>query len=280
MSTLLARKLISKNLTIPMLPAVVQKVQRMLKDPDAAPKDLGEVVAADVSLAAKVLKIVNSAYYGLRERCLVPQQAVSILGVRVLGNLVTQAAVIRQFEHLKAFDFDMEAEWKHSILVGQACNFLAKRSKALTGLSPDELYVCGLLHDMGKLVMLDCLKQDYLDTMRWAHKNGQPVFAAEQERLGFNHTDVGPVVCEQWGLPSQISKAIQYHHGPREQVRADPVVALVAHANLLVQRVLEGNLGAASTVIDAETARLLAVKPEDCIELVGFVGQTAATVEV
>jgi putative nucleotidyltransferase with HDIG domain len=280
MSTLRARKLIQKNITIPTLPAVVQRVQAMIEDPNTGPKELGDVVAEDAPISARVLKIANSAYYGLRERCLVPQHATAVLGVRVLRNVVTQAAVISQYEHLKGGEFDLDALWRHSILVAQSCSFLGKRRKTTVGLSPDELYVCGLLHDLGKVVMLECLKDDYLDVVRWAHEAGLPDYAAETQRLGFTHTDVGAIVAQQWGLPPQVGAAIQHHHGPREAIATDPVAAIVASVNLIVDRVEEGNAGAATMVIDAPTGRLLGVSPEDTVELVEFVRESMATVVV
>lgn len=171
MSNIRARQLLSnKSITIPTLPAVVQKVQTLLENPNTGAKELGDVVASDAPLAAKVLKIANSAYYGLRERCIAPQHASAVLGVRVLRNVVTQAAVISKYDHLKGSGFDLTALWKHSILVAQACNFLGKRCRATIGLSGDELYVCGLLHDLGQVVLLDCLRADYLAVVDYARE--------------------------------------------------------------------------------------------------------------
>jgi HD-like signal output (HDOD) protein len=126
---------------------------------------------------------------------------------------------------------------------------LARRCKAHLGITPDELYVCGLLHDLGKLVMLECLKDDYLEVLRYARTRGLPMYAAENERLGFAHTDLGFVIAQQWGLAPQLCSAIQHHHGPREALQASPVATLVANVNLLVERVMGGNLSAAATVI-------------------------------
>ncbi|MBK7875440.1 MAG: HDOD domain-containing protein [Planctomycetes bacterium] len=281
MSNQRARQLLqSKSITIPTLPAVVQKVQHLLEDPNTGAKELGDVVASDAPLAAKVLKIANSAYYGLRERCLAPQHATAVLGVRVLRNVVTQAAVIGKYDHLKGSSFDLNALWKHSILVAQACSFLGKRCRAAIGLSGDELYVCGLLHDLGQVVLLDCMKQDYIDVVDFARERNLPLYAAEIERLGFGHTDVGHVVAQQWGLPPQIGNAILLHHGTREEIASDPVVALVANVNLLVHRVTEGNLGAAATAFDASIQSILGIQATDVTDLVQFVDKAKASVVV
>ncbi|MBI5363742.1 MAG: HDOD domain-containing protein [Planctomycetes bacterium] len=281
MSNLRARQLLSnKNITIPTLPAVVQKVQRMLEDPNTGAKEIGKLVASDAPIAAKVLKIANSAYYGLRERCLAPEHASAVLGVRVLRNVVTQAAVISKYDHLKGSVFDLTGLWKHSILVAQSCNFLGKRCKAMIGLSADELYVCGLLHDLGQVVLLDCMQKDYLDVVAYAREKNLPLHAAEQERLGFGHTDVGNIVAQQWGLPAQVGTAILNHHASPDVLASDPVASLVANVNLVVHRVVEGNLGAAATVIDANTIHQLGLRPTDVTELVEFVDKAKASVVV
>lgn len=280
MASLRARQLIAKNVSIPTLPAVVQKIQTLLEVPNTSAQEVGEAVGSDAPLAARVLKIANSAFYGLRERCLAPQHATSVLGVRVLRNVVTQAAVMSQYEHLKGGDFDLDEQWRHSIVVAQSCNFLGKRCRTFMGVSPDELYVCGLLHDLGKLVLLECLKKDYLEVARQAKTRGMPMFAIENEKLGFNHTDVGFVVAQQWGLPHQACSAIQHHHGPREALQSDPLAALVANVNLLVHRVMEGNPTAAAAVLDEHTSRLLGLKQGEVDEVVEFVTQSMATVEV
>lgn len=200
--------------------------------------------------------------------------------MRVLRNVVTQAAVISKYDHLKGSGFDLTALWKHSILVAQACNFLGKRCRATIGLSGDELYVCGLLHDLGQVVLLDCLRADYLAVVDYAREKNLPLHAAEAEKLGFGHTDIGHVVALQWGLPPQIGNAILHHHGSAEELASDPVVALVASVNQLVHRVTEGNLGAAATTIDARTQNQLGIQATDVTDLVEFVDKAKANVVV
>lgn len=280
MSTFQARKLVPSSISIPTLPAVVQKVQRMLENPDCGAREIGVVVAEDAPLAARVLKIANSAYYGLRERCLLPQNAAAILGVRVLRSVITQAAVMRQYEHLRGGEFDLDGLWKHSILVAQCASFLGKRCRRLTGLSPDELHVCGLLHDLGQVVLLECMRNDYLEVVRWAKQNNAPLFVAEQQRLGFTHADVGHVVAQQWGLPPQVAVAILSHHGPNDDIQNNPVVALIAHTNVLVTRVLEGNLSAAATAFDAHALTFLGLTADDVTAAVQFVDGAKSSVQV
>lgn len=275
-----AKQILAQKLTLPTLPAVVQKVNAMLQDPDTGTREIAVLIAQDPPLAAKVLKIANSSYYGLRERCISTEKASAVLGTKVLRNVVMQAAVISQFDHLKSSGFDLDELWRHSIVTGQVAAFLAKRSRRAFGISPDELYTCGLLHDLGKLVILGNLRNEFIGIMHRADAEQLPVQVCEQQKLGFDHTDVGALIALQWGLPPAVASAIQYHHGPREAVESDPVVSLIANVNLLVTRAMSGNLGSAANTIDPPTAKFLGVTLEDVTDAVTFVEKTIATVEV
>src|SRR5688572_864083 len=148
--TLAVQKNVSlpENFTIPTMPSVVERITRLVENPDVGLKDIAQIVAEDAPLAAKVLKIANSTYYGLRERCISTQQAAAVLGLRVLRNVVTQASVIKQYEHLGNQGIDLDELWRHSIVMAQSCSFLVRRCKNPIDLKPEEAYVCGLLHDL------------------------------------------------------------------------------------------------------------------------------------
>ncbi len=252
-----AKQLASKSLNIPTLPEVVRKMREMIADPKAGAADVGRLVAQDPPLAAKVLKIANSAYYGLSQRTVSTEQACTILGLRVLRNVVTQAAVMTRYEHLGGRGLDLDALWRHSQFVAQVSYQLARAARAHLGLTPEELQACGLLHDLGKVVLLESLGEEYVGALELARTQGLPMHVAEKRMLGFDHTDVGALVAVQWGLPSTVAAVIQYHHGPREAVASNRAVALVANANLLVQRTEAGNSVAAAGTLDPETQRFL-----------------------
>ena len=252
-----AKKLASKSLNIPTLPVVVQKMREMIADPKSGAADIGRLVAQDPPLAAKVLKIANSAFYGLAQRTVSTEQACTVLGLRVLRNVVTQAAVMSHYEHLGGRGFDLDGLWRHSQLVAQLSHHLARAARVNLGLTPEEIQACGLLHDLGKVVLLESLDEEYIKILEMCSSQTMPVHVAEKRLLGFDHTDVGALVAVQWGLPSAVAAVIQYHHGPREAVAANPAVALVANANLVVQRCEAGNLVAAAGTLDADTQRFL-----------------------
>jgi HD-like signal output (HDOD) protein len=266
-----AQDLIQENVTLPTLPQVVAKINSLVEDPDVGTREIGQAVAEDAPIAAKVLKIANSAYYGLREKVLSTEHASAVLGVRQLRNIALQASVISQFEHLESHpDFDIDGLWRHSILTGQVCSELAKRCRARIGLAPDEFHVIGLLHDMGKILLLEGLGEQYLAAVTQAKQSGTDLFEAEEEVLGFNHAHVGSLIAATWGLPAAVVSAIQFHHGPETDMRKDPVANLVAHANHMTHAVAEGDLDAAAAAFDQATMRALGLRPadiEECVEL-------------
>ena len=269
MSTLRAKQVIRDNLSIPTLPAVVQRISAMIENPETGAGEIGTVISEDAPLAAKVLRIANSSYYGLHERCMSTEQAASVLGVRVLKNLVTQAAVIAKFSHLDKFaEFDVNELWRHSIMTAHACSTIARHCKSRIDLTPDEFHICGLLHDIGKVVMLDGMGEQYLETYLRAKHVNQPLHFVETEAFGFNHTDVGAIVSTHWALPAPVTSAIQYHHGPRENVRDDPIVALVANANLVCHRVANDQIEAAELTLDEETVKFLGIDPRMVPEII------------
>jgi putative nucleotidyltransferase with HDIG domain len=229
---------LGNQVSIPTLPVVVQRINAMMTDPEIGLRDIGREVAKDAPIATKVLRIANSAFYGLREKVVSTEHAASVLGLRVLKNLVLQASVIAQFEHLaKLGGFDLEAQWRHSIAVAQFCQELTRGSGVGFALGPDEFYSCGLLHDIGKVVLLDNLAREYVEVVQSAAKSGRPIHVVEDEQLGFDHAAIGARVAQTWGLPDVLVRAIGMHHGKLETLLADnPNAAVVATANAIVHR--------------------------------------------
>ncbi|MHC4837249.1 MAG: HDOD domain-containing protein [Planctomycetota bacterium] len=149
----LARAALAENVTIPTLPSVVQRINEVLEDPDASLRDVGREIAQDAPISTKLLRLANSSVYGTRESVLSAEHAASVLGMRVVRNLVLQSAVIEKFDHLrnvKGFDFD--GLWRHAIVTALIARQLSKRAKAKLSWDPEEAYTCALLHDIGKVV--------------------------------------------------------------------------------------------------------------------------------
>ena len=269
MSLSAAQELIQNNVELPTLPQVIAKINALVDDPDVGVREIGAAVGEDAPTAAKVLKIANSAYFGLREKVVSTEHATAVLGIRMLRTVALQASVVRQYEHLRGNDgFNLESLWKHSIFTGQVCAALAQRCRGRIGLAPEEFHVIGLLHDMGKIILLEHKADMFLQVVRESRISGTPQHVLEDQNFGFHHGHVGALIAQAWGLPRAVSDAIQFHHGPREALIADPVAALVALVNLVVHRIEEHELERAVQVFDERSRALLGLREDDISEVV------------
>jgi putative nucleotidyltransferase with HDIG domain len=216
----------------------------------------------------------------MHQPCVSAEQACSMLGVKVLKNVVMQVAVIKHYDHLNESGFDMNVLWSHAIKTAQASSFLAQRSRVGLPIGPDDFYTCGLLHDLGQVVLLDGMSESYVRLLMAAAERNLPRHVAETRVLGYNHTELGALIAERWSLPKPVCDAIRGHHGPREAVEGDQVTSLVANANLLVERLDEGKLNAAANVFDSDTTRFLGLNGQDVIDLIEHLSANAAAAVV
>jgi HD-like signal output (HDOD) protein len=249
-----ARSLVAENITLPTLPAVVERINALLEDPNAGTREVGAEIAKDAPLSTRVLRIANSAAYGLRQRIVSTEQAAAVLGMKALRNLALQASVIGKFEHLERSDFDLPGLWRKSILTGQACSNLARRAEASLGLGPEEFYTCGLLVDIGQVVLLDHMTDAYLDCVARSAAEQRPLHLVEEALLGFTHAEIGARLALRWGLPGEVVSAIQFSHGPAEEVEAEPAVGLVELACRLCEAVVAGDRESAAKALDETRA--------------------------
>lgn len=258
------------NVQIPTLPTVVTKLSSMIENPRVGIAEIGHALREDAAMTTRLLRVANSATVGLSEPVLSVEQAAATLGARAVRNLTLQAAVIDLFEDLPSSeDLDVTLLWRHAILSAQVSQLLATELARSLPLAPDEYYSCGLVHDVGKLVLLQAHGEDYIEVLHDARRNGQASHIAEHEQLGYTHVDVGARVASYWKLPPVLIDAIRYHHGPLEQIRAEKSVAVVALADQLAYRVQAGDVAERAAALRLEAGRLLGVAPEAFERVVG-----------
>lgn len=214
--------------SLPTLPTVVAQVFDTACNPEASALDLARHIAADQSLSAAVLRLVNSAYYGFNRKITTVTDAVVILGFLVVRDLALTATAFQAFPNTGS-SFDRTQLWRHSLAVAMACDRIAKRMK----LPPEKGYFsAGLLHDVGK-VLLDVIDPDqYEAAAALAHQQDLPMWQAEIELLGIDHAQAGALFVNHWNLPGAFADAIQYHHDPAN-APDDELVQAVALANYL-----------------------------------------------
>ncbi|HUV39515.1 MAG TPA: HDOD domain-containing protein [Planctomycetota bacterium] len=195
---------------LPTLPQVAIRLLELLNDPKSSVKDLNQVMTSDPSLAATILRIVNSSYYGLRHHVSSLTHALNLLGYRVVKNVVLTAAAAGLFRKRNCTAcFDPQAFSLHSVASAATCRYLADYSGAV---DPETAYSFGLLHDIGKLAMDQCFSTEYFNAVMHARRQHQASYLAEKEICGHTHAEVGEALVTMWKLPGPLCQAIGRHH--------------------------------------------------------------------
>ena len=232
---------LDRTLRVPTLPSVVTRICSLVEDPEVGIREVGEALAEDAGMTATVLRVANSAAYGLNRQVGTTGEAATVLGARALRDMTLQAAVIREYEHLQGIaGFDVRLIWKHGALVAHLAKRIAQDLRSPTSPSPDEVYTCGLLHDLGRLVLLDGLREPYLKVLTESRRRGQPSHQLEREHLRTTHMRVGSKVIERWNLPTVIAEVAMNHHGITATEAGLSEVGMVMLADILAYEVESG----------------------------------------
>ena len=208
----LRKKVLRKLKDLPPMPQIVFKARQVIADPDSEMAELSDLLESDQAIATKVLKLANSAYYGLSGKVSSIRHASSLLGYKALGQLISMvgsASVLGKT--LDGYDLDSAGAWRHSLMAASASRIIAVRHHP--GLEGDA-FSAGLIHDVGKLVLDNYVLERKDEFERITAGGRRSMLAAEQHLLGLDHADIGYEVCKHWNIPETISKAIQYHHNP------------------------------------------------------------------
>ncbi len=226
--------------SLPTLPSVVTKVSELVDNPSASAGDINEVISHDLALSSKILKLVNSAYYGFPRRISSITHAVVILGFQTIRNIALSAFVFDAFES-GDLPFGYRNFWIHSVGVAAAANVIGSRQGVPLSEDP---FMCGLLHDVGKLVLHQHLKKEFLKVLQTVESDKIPIFEAERRVLGTDHAEVGGLLMEHWKLPEKMVWALSFHHSPEKMAEADRKLAATVHAaDVLARSMLIGCSG-------------------------------------
>ncbi len=214
---------------LPPLPAVVTKIMTVVNDPNATADDLNRLISMDPGLTSKVLRIVNSAYYGFPKRISTITQAVMILGFSTIRNLVMGVSAFGLLSQ-KSMPFGLNRDrfWEHSVGVAVGGSVIAKRKLVKNRNAPDEAFIGGLLHDLGALFLDSYFPVQYAVALAFASREKLSARDAEMMTLGIDHVYVGKKIADHWNFPCTISSMISGHHDP---ILSDPLdLAAVIHA--------------------------------------------------
>ena len=197
---------------LPPMHEVVMKAQEIMADPNSNVEDLAAIIETDQSIAIRILKLINSAHYGLSGKVSSIKQACSLLGLRALQEVIITAAVSKVMEReLKGYEFESGELWLHSVATAFCSRILAeKKNRELA----NDAYMGGLLHDVGKIILDPYILERKAAFDDFMKDETKMVLDTEKAILGFDHAEIASEICRKWHIRENITLAIQYHHYP------------------------------------------------------------------
>jgi len=212
--------------SLPTLPPVVTKLTKLLGDDNTTAIKLAEVIEKDQVLTGKVLKMVNSAFYGFPRRISTVSNAIVLLGFNVIRTLIITASI---FEMMQSEDLSL---WEHSLGVAAAAGLLAAKLELQ---NPEEVTTAGLLHDLGKVVIRAEFPEYQKQIARLVREEKLFTREAEIRVLGLDHGEIGRLLTNQWNLPQRLIEPIAYHHEVEKARRFKKETAIVHLADILIR---------------------------------------------
>ena len=244
--------IISQIESLPTLPALYKEVMDELQSGDPSIKRIGAIISKDVAMTAKILQLVNSAFFGLPRRISNPADACSLLGIETIEALVLSIQIFSQLRGGDFFEKYIEKVYDHSMATGLIARALAQKEVKDKSVS-DDAFMSGLLHDVGKIVFVSCFPEDYREVLQIVEKEKSPLREVEKSIFGTMHAEVGAFLMGLWGMSDRIVEVLAFHHTPGHcpVLGFSPLTAVHA-ANALEHELAEGSSGKAAGLMDME----------------------------
>ncbi|HIE32504.1 MAG TPA: HDOD domain-containing protein [Thermodesulfobacteriaceae bacterium] len=211
---------------LPTLPPIVVKLTQMIGDDTVSAPQIAAVIERDQVLTSKVLRLVNSAFFGFPRRISTVSNAIVLLGFNVIRTLVITASI---FEIMQSRDIGL---WEHSLGVAAVSGILAKKLEIP---NPEEVAIAGLLHDLGKVVERASLPEDYKAIQNLVEAGGIPWREAEREILHMDHAEIGGYLLNRWNLPERLIEPVAFHHEIKKAKKFQLETAVIQLADILVR---------------------------------------------
>ncbi len=220
-------ELFKGDVDIPTLPEIYYDFKEAMEAPDGSFDEISDIITHDTGLSARLLKIVNSAFYAFPSQIDTISHAIGVVGLEQLNNLVLSTVVMDRFKGIPDSVINMESFWKHSIAVGLAARVIASHRKEI---NTERFFVAGMLHDIGRLVIALSAPFCILSVFMRCKSEQIPLHMAEQDILGFNHADVGQLLLKNWRLPDFHQAVVGDHHhaGRNSSIKMESGILQVA----------------------------------------------------
>jgi HD-like signal output (HDOD) protein len=256
---------VTANAKLISLPAVYLRLKELLAQPDFSMSDVALIIRQDAGLTTRLLRLVNSPYFGLAAKIETVDRAVNMLGTRQVHDLALATSVAHSFADMPSDAMDMTSFWRRSVFTGLVSRGLAK----VVGIADSErLFVAGLLRDIGHLVMYQTVPVPCREAMLAAQNRAQPLYLVEQELIGIDYARVGGVLMRQWQLPNCLREATEFHTEPL-RAQACPMETYLVHLAALLVTASETRQEFGIGVLEpqAETWKVTGLDAEQCLSV-------------
>ena len=258
MSAECATRLVRGAVQLNSLPEVYDQLLSVVGHPDCSAGDIAQVVHEDTVFATRLLRLVNSTLFGFPQRIDSLDQAVILAGSGPLKDLALATSVVGRFEQLDTDLVDMRGFWHHSIACGLCARAIAQERRHANA---ERHFVTGLLHDVGRLVMLMRAPEQMHEVLERDSDGGTPACEAEAELLGCNHTEVGAALMRKWNLPAYLQECTRYHHAPLQAPQFALEAAVVHVAEVITASVGLDDVNPVAQPLHAAAVQLIGLEP-------------------
>jgi len=244
------------------LPEVAIKISSMVDDPNCSVDEVGKLISQDPALTIRVLAIANSPFYGLSNEISTIARAVMVLGTKQLTDVVLSTATTSAFEGIPIHVISVDDFWYHSLYCGLLAQELSGQHNPPLR---DSMFVAGLLHDIGHLVMFNKIPELAQDALlRTVQGESLPLYLEEREVIGFDHAQVGAALAREWHLPPYLVECIEFHHEPEKAKDFKLEATLIHIANAVASLPYSGDIDESDLQsIDEECWKVTDLKPID-----------------
>jgi HD-like signal output (HDOD) protein/CheY-like chemotaxis protein len=245
------KSVVSKIDSLPSLPSLYMEIVSELRSDDPSIQKVGEIVARDLGMTAKILQLVNSSFFGLPQRVSTAETAVTLLGIDIVKAIALTSGAFSKFERAKFPGFSVDALWNHGLKTGGFSKVIAQNEKLERKIA-DAGFMAGLLHDIGKVLIAANFPEIFSQIAETSKNRGMSFYKAELELMGATHAEVGAYLLGLWGLPENIVEAVAFHHNPQmsKDVSISPLT--VIHAANGIEKGLERTLSAEPSTDDLD----------------------------
>lgn len=222
------QKLVSRIRSLPCLPSIYTELMAEIRSDDASVPKIGNLIAKDPGLAAKLLKLANSSFFGRPQRISDPFKAVGMLGLDMVQTVVLTTSIFEDFSYLNSKHVSADYMWEHAIITATLCKTIALK-EGLDKNNQEVAFCAGLMHDIGKLLIAAYLPESFDSITQYMDQHQATIAEAESQVIGTTHAAIGAYLLGLWGLPLQIIEAVAFHHSPDEYNGDEEISLAIVH---------------------------------------------------